>query len=130
MAYNFFNSTQQEKNMLNLYRELLDQVPQARAYPLWNARRCEHGYVLEVAATGFDKTDLSVTLDRGVLRVVGTGPTTDHDYLVHQITHKSFVRTWNIPEGMTVDLVKLENGVLIIHIVGTPVTTVKTFEVA
>ena len=117
--------------MLNqLYREILDQVPHIRAYPLWNARRCEHGYVLEVAVTGFDREDLTVTLDRGVLKVEGAASAPDQDYIVHQITHKNFARTWSIPDGMTVEGVKLNRGVLAIHIVGTPVTTVKTFEVA
>lgn len=117
--------------MLNqLYREILDQVPHARAYPLWNARRCEHGYVLEVAVTGFDREDLVVTLDRGVLKVEGKAIATDHQYLVHQITRKSFARTWSIPDGMTVEGVKLNRGILAIHIVGTPANTVKTFEVA
>lgn len=117
--------------MLNqLYREVLDHMPQTRAYPLWNARRCEHGYVLEVAVTGFDRENLAVTLDRGVLKVEGKAAPTEHNYIVHQITHKNFIRTWTIPDGMTVDGVKLTNGVLTVHIVGTPATTVKTFEVA
>ena len=117
--------------MLNqLYREILDQVPQIRGYPLWNARRCEHGYVLEVAVTGFDREDISVTLDRGVLKVAGTASKNHEDYIVHQITHKTFARTWTIPDGMTVDGVKLINGVLTVHIAGTPANTVKTFEVA
>lgn len=116
--------------MLNqLYREVLDHMPQTRTYPLWNAHRTEGGYVLEVAVTGFSKDDLDVTLDRGVLRVEGTAQVQDCAWIVHQITHKSFARTWTIPEGMNIGDVKLHNGVLTISISGTPESTVRRFEV-
>ena len=69
--------------------------------PAVNIKKEEEAYILEVAAPGFDKTDFSVELDKGILTIAGkkeTAAEKEGGYTRREFTHKAFKRSFTVAE--------------------------------
>ena len=90
------------------------------SYPPYNVvRYAEDEYGLSLAVAGFDKEDLSVTVDDGYLIVSGEIPESvavDPEYLYKGIATRKFTRKFALSEHMNVDYTSLHNGLLNINI--------------
>lgn len=86
-------------------------------YPPYNIIKNpeEECYVLEVAVSGFKKSELEVSLDGHVLTVKGTKESPDNQtYLVRGLAHRSWTRTWTLEPDIHVKDVALQDGILTI----------------
>lgn len=93
-------------------------------YPPYNIIKNpeDNCYVLELAVSGFKKSELEVALDGHVLTVKGTKENPDNQtYLVRGLAHRSWTRTWTLEPDIQVVDVSLCDGVL--TVVLAPVTT-------
>ena len=87
-------------------------------YPPYDIIKTDNGYVISVAVAGFRKEELKVEVNsHSVLTITGKKDSKDDDnYLVKGIASRQFVRKWQLNDGDEVSNVKLEDGLLRIHI--------------
>ena len=86
-------------------------------YPPYNIIKNpeEECYILEVAVSGFKKSELEVALDGTTLTVKGTKESPDNQtYLVRGLAHRSWTRTWTLESDISVKDVALADGILTI----------------
>lgn len=90
-------------------------------YPPYNIIKTgEHTYELQVAVTGFDKTEITVEVDQDNLVVKGQRKhKVDEEevvYLHHGLASRDFSRLWPLAEHIEVGEAKIKNGVLTISL--------------
>lgn len=88
-------------------------------YPPYNIIRTEENkYVISVAVSGFDKSDLEVTQDGKKLVITGTAPEQDEsvEYLHRGLAGRSFAREFTLADHVEITEVKLELGVLNVYL--------------
>ncbi|MBT8138565.1 MAG: Hsp20 family protein [Gammaproteobacteria bacterium] len=97
----------------------------APGYPPYNIELLdEKSYAITLALAGFDKRDLSISVENGVLTVRGEGAdgdSTDNDsnreYLHRGIATRAFERRFNLADYVEVTDARFENGLLTIELV-------------
>lgn len=74
-------------------------------------------YAIRIAVAGFKESDLEITLDGNVLKVVGEqAPREKEEYLFQGISARTFERTFNLAEHVVVKNAECEDGMLIIDL--------------
>ena len=80
----------------------------------------ENEYAIQLAVTGFDKTEISVTVENNVLIVKGESQTTDYapeQYLHRSLATRDFVKEFPLAEHIEVVGAETKNGMLTIKLV-------------
>lgn len=89
-------------------------------YPPYNIIKTGgNTYELEVAVTGFEKSEITVEVDQDLLIVKGERQKIDDEqitYLHHGLASRDFTRTWPLAEHIEVGDAKIKNGVLTIKL--------------
>jgi HSP20 family molecular chaperone IbpA len=88
------------------------------AYPPYNIERSDDGNLrIAVAVAGFDRGDLSVTIEENQLAIRGrqTDPA-DKTFLHRGIAARQFQRSFVLAEGIEVTGATLENGLLTVEL--------------
>ena len=86
-------------------------------YPPYNViKQDEDKYLVELALAGFDKSDLSVSVDNGNLIVKGEREKKDLEFKHKGIATLSFTRSFALGEFMEVVGADFENGMLSITV--------------
>lgn len=94
----------------------------ASAFPPMNIRKNgDSNFVIELAAAGFEKSDIDITLDKdNVLTIKGnkTSRIEDADgYVYRGLANRNFNRSFQLAESLEIERVTLENGILLIYLV-------------
>lgn len=91
----------------------------SKSYPPHNIIRVSPEQTrIEIAAAGFAREDLTVTVEGHTLTVRGDREEqADADYVFRGISARSFSKRWTLGQHLQVESVKLENGLLIIDLV-------------
>lgn len=88
----------------------------AHGYPPYNIEvQDQNRYAIALAVAGFDRSELDISVEQGVLTV--RGKKTDdreHKYLHQGIASRSFERKFNLAEFVEVTDAELSNGLLTI----------------
>lgn len=88
------------------------------SFPPYNLTQNEDNYVLEIAVAGYDKKDLSVTLDNGILEIkaskdkVEKNDKENKNYLHMGIGRRTFHLKYTLSNDTIIKDAKLENGML------------------
>jgi HSP20 family molecular chaperone IbpA len=100
-------------------------------YPPYNLVKDENGVVLEIACSGFKKSDLKVYLEGHTLIVEGHKPGPEHepDYIYRGLAHRSWRHQFHLQTNHQVQEVVHEDGVLKVRINQHPKTTRSTLEI-
>ena len=87
-------------------------------YPPYNViKEDDDTYIVEIALAGFDKSDLSITVDNSNLIVKGEKENKDDVEFTHKgIATRSFTRSFALGEFMEVTKAGFENGMLSITV--------------
>lgn len=86
-------------------------------YPPYNIRRLNDSeYVIEIAVAGFSKSDLSIDVDGNALKVAGSAPSSEGEYLHKGIAERAFSRTFTLAEHVEVKSADITNGILLIKL--------------
>jgi molecular chaperone IbpA len=89
-------------------------------YPPYNIlKHGEDTYQLEIAVTGFDKSEITVEIDQDQLVVKGERKAVEDaetEYLHRGLAARSFTRSWTLAEHMIVGEGRIKNGVLTIEL--------------
>lgn len=101
-------------------------------YPPYNIVKDGEDYILEIAVSGFHRSELEVSLNGNTLTVKGTKePVEDTKvYLVRHLAHRSWTRTWTLEPDISVKSVGLVDGVLTIVLVPQPTKTHKVLPIS
>ncbi|NNC55719.1 MAG: Hsp20 family protein [Pseudomonadales bacterium] len=88
-------------------------------YPAYNIETLdEKSYAITLALAGFDKRDLSISVENGVLTVRGEASGDDsREYLHRGIATRAFERQFNLADYVEVTDARFENGLLTIELV-------------
>ena len=90
-------------------------------YPPHNIiRTAENQYEIQIAVTGFDKSEISVTVEANVLVIKGESMTTEYSpeqYLHRGLATRDFAREFPLAEHIEVTGAEIKNGMLIVKLV-------------
>ena len=90
-------------------------------YPPHNILKLEENhYAIQIAVTGFEKSEISVTVENNVLIVKGESMTTDYppeQYLHRGLATRDFVKEFPLAEHIEVVGAETQNGMLTIKLV-------------
>jgi len=105
-----------------------------QSYPPYNVIKSGGDFHLEMAVSGFDKSDITIKTDNGYLTVTGVRqqPKADNNrqYLVRSLASRSFQHRFYLSDELEVGTVKLVNGILDIHLKSVkPNHVEKTYEI-
>ena len=103
----------QKLKAVNLWkREFYD------SFPYKNLIKTDDGdYILEYALAGYDKTDITVRFDNGVLTVSASHKEADDKEYIHRgITGRSFETSYTVNKDYEIGEVTFKNGILSIQI--------------
>ena len=113
------------------FNSLFDRITEnidasAQSYPPYNLiRQNDENYLIEMAASGFQKPDINITLENGTLTISGTtikkvdgeDEANGVEYLHRGLAGRNFERTFNLAEHVEVKNAELKNGILTIHLI-------------
>lgn len=88
-------------------------------YPPYNViRETEEKFLVELAVAGFDKDEISITVEKQVLTVSGKQQedTEGVDYIHRGISGRDFIRTWTLADYVEVVDATFNNGILSISL--------------
>lgn len=90
-------------------------------YPPFNIlKTSEDSYIVEVAVTGFEKNEIDVKLDQGILHIKAQSVKTDDQetikYLHRGLSTRNFEKQFSLADHMEVDKAVLANGMLRVYI--------------
>jgi molecular chaperone IbpA len=89
-------------------------------YPPYNVARIdENSYNIEMAVTGFEKSEVEVTVERNELTIRGERSDTEMqapEYLHRGLALRNFERSFTLAEHMKVVSAEIKNGVLTVKL--------------
>ncbi len=90
-------------------------------YPPHNILKlAENEYAIQIAVTGFEKNEISVTVENNVLIVKGESITTDYApeaYLHRGLATRDFVKEFPLAEHIEVSGATIKNGMLTVRLI-------------
>lgn len=90
-------------------------------YPPHNVIKTgENSYRLQVAVTGFEKTEIRVEIENGALLITGErheAEAVDNEYIYKGLATRNFVKQFALAEFLEVESANIKNGVLSVNIV-------------
>jgi molecular chaperone IbpA len=90
-------------------------------YPPHNILRItDNEYAIQIAVTGFEKNEISVTIENNVLIVKGESITTDYpteQYLHRGLATRDFVKEFPLAEHIEVRGASIKNGMLTVNLI-------------
>ena len=91
-------------------------------YPPHNILKTgENQYEIQLAVTGFEKSEISVTVEANVLTVRGESQTPNEDtgivYLHRGLASRDFAREFPLAEHIEVSGAEIKNGMLIVKLI-------------
>ena len=89
-------------------------------YPPYNIELIsEHAYRITMAIAGFDKSEVSINTEQGMLTVTGNkkAEETEHQYLHQGIAARGFERKFQLADHVRVTDATMENGLLHVDLV-------------
>ena len=112
------------------FEEVFNQS--AGTYPPYNVVKTETGFEVEVAVSGFDRSDLVVKTDNQHLVITGTRNKSEtRNYVVHSLAARNFQKRFYIADDLEVDGVKLANGLLTVVLKNRkPLHVEQTYKIA
>jgi len=104
--------------MVSLLEHALSSEPTSGGYPPYNIEVLDDNrYAITLAVAGFDRSDLDVSVERGVLTVRGKkADNGDRKYLHQGIATRAFERKFNLADHVEVTAADLTNGLLTISL--------------
>ncbi len=112
------------------FNQLFDRITSnidtaSQSYPPYNIiKQNDENYLIEIAAAGFLKPDVEITMENGTLTVTGKqikkvdgeDEANGIEYLHRGLSSRNFERTFNLAEYVEVKSADMNNGILSIHL--------------
>lgn len=89
----------------------------ATNYPPYNIKKVDDiTQELQIALAGFDKDNIEVSVERGVLAVTASRDAGEGEYVHKGIASRNVARNWQLGDNTVVDDPRFENGMLYITV--------------
>jgi molecular chaperone IbpA len=113
------------------FENMLNRAASTTSYPPYNLYKAdEHNYVIEIAVSGWKKSELDVSLAGTTLTVKGTkAKEEEKTYLVRGLAHRSWTRTWTLEPDISVEDVQLVDGILYIELYSNPKSQTRKLDI-
>lgn len=82
------------------------------AYPVYNIIKTDTGYLLELALAGFKESELSIVLEKNLLKVSAKKSDETRNYLYQGISSRSFERVFTLDKDVEVSWAGFNDGIL------------------
>jgi len=105
------------------------------SYPFYNIKKeSENKYVIEIALAGFSKEDIDIHQTDEVLTVeasehIHKDKSEPEEYISKGVSKRWFRKQFQLADTVEVKKVKLENGMLYIHLENNRPSKAKTFDI-
>ena len=100
------------------------------AYPFYNIKKVhDEKYSLEMALAGWKKSDIKVTVENGVLSIVGKVEKNNDNYIHKGVAQRAFMKRLQLSEYVECTGATLEDGMLKVELVYDPPEDKKTKEI-
>ena len=91
------------------------------AYPFYNIKKVhDEKYSPEMALAGWKKSDIKVTVENGVLSIVGKVEKNTDKYIHKGVAQRAFIKRLQLSEYVECTGAKLEDGMLKVELVYDP----------
>ncbi len=91
------------------------------AYPFYDIKKVDdENYSLEMALAGWKKSDIKVTVEDGVLSIVGKVEKNNDNYIHKGVAQRAFIKRLQLSEYVECTGAKLEDGMLKVELVYDP----------
>ena len=91
------------------------------SYPFYNIKKIDdENYILEMALAGWKKSDVTVTVEDGVLSIAGKVKSDANNYIHKGVAQRAFVKRLQLSEYVECKGAKLEDGMLKVELVYDP----------
>ena len=91
------------------------------AYPFYKIKKVhDEKYSLEMALAGWKKSDIKVTVENGVLSIVGKVEKNNDNYIHKGVAQRAFMKRLQLSEYVECTGAKLEDGMLKVELVYDP----------
>ena len=91
------------------------------AYPFYNIKKVhDEKYSLEMALAGWKKSDIKVTVENGVLSIVGKVEKNNDNYIHKGVAQRAVLKRLQLSEYVECTGAKLEDGMLKVELVYDP----------
>ena len=98
---------------LDVFDSVFDSWSKVTGFPFWNVVKYSKGkYGLEVGLAGYKKSDVLVEVNNGVLSIEGKVDDSAVEYVQKNLSTKSFMKQFALPNNAIVDEAKMEDGLL------------------
>ena len=98
---------------LDVFDSVFDSWSKVTGFPFWNVVKYYKGkYGLEVGLAGYKKSDVLVEVNDGVLSIEGKVDDSAVEYVQKNLSTKSFMKQFALPNNAIVDEAKMEDGLL------------------
>ena len=98
---------------LDVFDNVFDSWSKVTGFPFWNVVKYSKGkYGLEVGLAGYKKSDVLVEVNDGVLSIEGKVDDSAVEYVQKNLSTKSFMKQFALPNNAIVDEAKMEDGLL------------------
>jgi molecular chaperone IbpA len=115
-----FKSSNNHERLTRLLDSVLDVEQSLQRFPAYDiAVQDEKQYAISLAVVGFERDELTIQEENGVLAVQGSpkDSATEVEYLHQGIAKGGFECKFNLPEYVEVKSANLRNGILTIQLV-------------
>jgi molecular chaperone IbpA len=104
-------------SLFDHFESLLEYNESYHAYPPYNLVQVdEENFVIEIAVAGFNKEDLNMTVENGIL-IISTKQTEDNRNVLHRgISHRHFKKQFRLADNVEVKSADLSDGLLTINL--------------
>ena len=101
------------------------------SYPFYNIKKIDdENYILEMALAGWKKSDVTVTVEDGVLSIAGKVKSDVNNYIHKGVAQRAFVKRLQLSEYVECKGAKLEDGMLKVELVYDPPDAKKPKKIA
>ena len=98
---------------LDVFDSVFDSWSKVTGFPFWNVVKYSKGkYGLEVGLAGYKKSDVLVEVNDGVLSIEGKVDDSAVEYVQKNLSTKSFMKQFALPNNAIVNEAKMEDGLL------------------
>ena len=98
---------------LDVFDNVFDSWSKVTGFPFWNVVKYAKGkYGLEIGLAGYKKSDILVEVNDGVLSIEGKVDDSAVEYVQKNLSTKSFMKQFALPNEAVVDEATMEDGML------------------
>ena len=102
----------------NIDRMFANTNTQKPSYPPYNVVKVDDDkFVMEFATAGFKKSDIDISVEKGVITIKGERSEDEKEYLHKGIAGRKFIRSFSLPEYFEVDSAGMSDGILYIDLI-------------